>query len=65
MSPEDCLVSATINAADLIGASDELGTIEPGKHADLIAMEGDPMEDVGAFQDVVFVMKGGEVYKNE
>jgi len=65
MSAEDCLVSATINAADLIGVGDELGTIEVGKHADLIAMVSDPMDDVRVFQDVVFVMKGGEVYKDE
>jgi len=65
MSAEDCLISATINAADLIGVSDEIGTIEPGKHADLIAMERDPMADVRAFQDVVFVMKGGVVYMGE
>lgn len=62
MSAEDCLISATINAADLIGVSDELGTLEEGKHADLIAMRVDPMEDVRAYQRLDLVMKGGEVY---
>ena len=62
MSPEDCLISATINAAKLIGVEDQLGTLEAGKYADLIAMPLDPMEDVEAFQFVDFVMKGGEVF---
>tara|TARA_R110002073_G_scaffold118918_1_gene258366 strand:+ start:221677 stop:222993 length:1317 start_codon:yes stop_codon:yes gene_type:complete len=62
MTPEDCLISATINAADLIGATDQIGTIEPGKFADIIAASGDPMQDVSAYQDIVFVMKGGEVF---
>jgi imidazolonepropionase-like amidohydrolase len=63
MTPVDCLKSATVNAADLIGASEDLGTIEVGKYADLVAMERDPMADVGAYQDIVFVMKGGVVYR--
>jgi imidazolonepropionase-like amidohydrolase len=62
MSPEDCLISATINAATLIGAQDQIGTLETGKFADLIALPRDPMEDVTAYSDVVFVMKGGEVF---
>ncbi|MEX0876347.1 MAG: amidohydrolase family protein [Phycisphaerales bacterium] len=62
MTPEDCLISATINAATLIGAQDQLGTLEAGKHADLIALPRDPMGDVTAYQDVVFVMKGGDVF---
>lgn len=64
MSPEDCLISATINAATLIGAQDQLGTLEQGKHADLIAVPMDPMQDVEAYQFVNFVMKGGQVFLN-
>ena len=62
MSPEDCLISATINAATLIGVEDQLGTLEEGKYADLIAVPFDPMDNVEAYQFVDFVMKGGEVY---
>lgn len=64
MSPEDCLKTATINAADLIGVADKLGTIEAGKLADLVGLDSDPMQDVTAYQRVVFVMKDGVVYKN-
>ena len=64
MTPQDCLISATVNAAELIGAADQLGTIEPGKHADLIAMRRNPMDDVRAYQDLDFIMKAGTVYKN-
>ena len=62
MSPRDALVSATRNAAELCGLADELGTLEPGKHADVIAVAGDPLEDVGALEEVEFVMKGGRVF---
>ena len=58
------LISATVNAADLIGMSDELGTIEPGKQADLIAVGGSPLENIDELLDVDFVMKGGEVFKD-
>jgi imidazolonepropionase-like amidohydrolase len=62
MTPEDCLISATINAATLIGVEDQLGTLEEGKYADLIAVPLDPMDNVEAYQFVDFVMKGGEVF---
>jgi imidazolonepropionase-like amidohydrolase len=62
MSPEDCLISATINAAKLIGVEDQIGTLEAGKFADLIALPMDPMENVEAYLSVDFVMKGGEVF---
>ncbi|MEZ6164133.1 MAG: amidohydrolase family protein [Phycisphaerales bacterium] len=62
MTPEDCLKSATINAATLIGVEDQLGTLEEGKYADLIAVPFDPMDNVEAYQFVDFVMKGGEVF---
>jgi imidazolonepropionase-like amidohydrolase len=63
MTLADCLKSATVNAADLIGASDRIGTVEAGKLADLVALDSDPMQDVTAYQRVVFVMKDGVVYK--
>jgi imidazolonepropionase-like amidohydrolase len=56
--------SATINDADLCW-SDKVGTIEPGKWADIIAVDGDPLADVTTLERVKFVMKGGEVVKNE
>ncbi len=62
MSPIDAIRSATVNAADLLGIED-LGAIAPGLLADLIAVAGDPLEDVTVFEDVRFVMKGGTVVK--
>jgi imidazolonepropionase-like amidohydrolase len=63
MKPMDAIKSATINAADLLGEKDKLGTIEPGKLADIVAVDGDPLIDSAAFGKVVFVMKDGIVYK--
>ncbi len=65
MTPLQAIQSGTINDADLLGWSDKVGTLEPGKWADIIAVEGDPMHDVTTLQHVKFVMKGGEVVKNE
>jgi imidazolonepropionase-like amidohydrolase len=61
----ETIKTATVNAADLLGVSDILGTIEKGKLADIIALEGDPQKDVQSFSRVKFVMKDGVVYKNE
>jgi imidazolonepropionase-like amidohydrolase len=61
MRPVEALRTATIHAADLLGVSDR-GRIEAGLLADLIAVRGDPLLDVVAMQNVVFVMKGGRVY---
>ncbi len=62
MPPNEAIRTATINAADLCGLED-VGTLAPGMVADIIALEGDPLEDIGALGRVVFVMKAGEVFK--
>lgn len=64
MPNAEILVTATINAADLIGMSDQIGTIEVGKQADIIATDGSPIDDIKQLLDVDFVMKGGKIYKN-
>ena len=64
VSAADCLVSATIHAADLCGIADQVGTLAPGKLADVIAVRGDPLLDLTVLQDVVFVMKEGTVYRS-
>ena len=61
----ECIKSATVNAADLLGVSDILGSIEKGKYADIIAVDGDPTKDVQVMGKVSFVMKNGVVYKSE
>ena len=63
MSPLAALQTGTINAAELMGWSDRAGALEPGKWADVIAVEGDPLSDVRTLQHVRFVMKAGIVYK--
>ncbi len=65
MSPLAAIQTGTLNAADLMGWTDRVGSIEPGKWADIIAIEGDPLKDVRILQHVPFVMKSGVVYKNE
>ena len=65
MSPLAALQSATVNAADLMGWTAKTGTLEPGKWADIIAVEKNPLEDVRVLEDVKFVMKAGVVYKGE
>ena len=65
MSPLAALQTGTINAADLMGWTDRVGTIDPGKWADIIAIDGDPLKDVRILQHVNFVMKSGVVYKDE
>ena len=64
MSPMEAIKSATMNAADLLGEKDKLGSIETGKLADIVAVDGDPLKDPAVFSKVVFVMKNGMVYKN-
>jgi len=57
------LVSASSLAADAIGMGDKLGALAPGFDADIIALDGDPLTDISAVRRVVFVMRGGVVYK--
>lgn len=61
----EAIHSATVNGAELLGASDQLGSVEKGKLADIIAVDGDPTKDVRVMGKVKFVMKDGVVYKNE
>jgi imidazolonepropionase-like amidohydrolase len=63
--PGDVLISATSLAAESLGLRDQIGTLAPGFQADLVATEGNPLEDITAVRRVVFVMKGGVVYRNE
>jgi imidazolonepropionase-like amidohydrolase len=64
MTPAQAIRAATSSAADLIGRSADVGTVEPGKFADLIAVSADPLQDVRALENVGFVMKGGAVVKD-
>jgi imidazolonepropionase-like amidohydrolase len=63
-TPMEAIRSATVSAADLIGRGNEAGSLEPGKWADLIAVKGDPLQDVAILEKVVFVMREGKVYKD-
>ncbi len=65
LTPLQAIQAATVNAADLLGWSDRVGSLEPGKFADLVAVEGNPLSDVSVLERVKFVMKGGEVIKDE
>jgi imidazolonepropionase-like amidohydrolase len=65
MSPTDCLISATINAAKLIGADEKIGTLEAGKYADIIAVRTNPLEDISILLHVDFVMANGRIIKAE
>lgn len=65
MSPRDALVAATINAAELLGLSDEIGTLAPGKTADLVAVDGDPLVDVSVVERLRFVMARGTVVRDD
>jgi imidazolonepropionase-like amidohydrolase len=64
LTPAQAIRSATFNASDLIGRAKDVGTIETGKYADIIAVSADPLQDVRALENVGFVMKGGVVYKD-
>jgi len=57
--------AATWDASELMGWQDRIGSVEPGKFADLVAVTGDPTTDITELERVKFVMKGGQVFKNE
>jgi imidazolonepropionase-like amidohydrolase len=61
----DVIRAVTSNAAEMLGWDDRIGTIEPGKYADMIAVSADPVADIGELERVRFVLKGGEVVRNE
>ena len=65
MTPVDAIQSATVNAAELLGWAHTAGTLEPGSFADLIAVDGDPLADISQLEHVKFVMKNGQIVKNE
>ena len=65
MTPMQAIHTGTTTAAELLGWSDKMGTVEAGKWADLVAVSGDPLKDITELQRVKFVMKGGSVFKNE
>jgi imidazolonepropionase-like amidohydrolase len=65
MTPMQAIQSATTNAADLLGKSNLLGSLHPGKYADIIAVSGDPLENIRVLENVKFVMKEGKIYKQE
>lgn len=63
-TPIEAIRAATVNAAEVLAWQDRVGAIEPGKFADLIAVDGDPLTDITVLEHVAFVMKGGEVVKD-
>ena len=65
MTPVEALKAATVNAADLLGLANEIGTIEAGKSADIIAVDGDPLQDITVLKQVKFVMARGEVVRRQ
>ena len=65
MTPVQAIRTGTTTAAELLGWSDKMGTIEPGKWADIVAVTGDPLKDITELQRVKFVMKSGSVFKND
>ena len=65
LTPLQSIQAGTVNAADLLGWSGKVGTLEPGAWADIVAVDGDPLKDITTLQRMKFVMKGGEVVKND
>jgi imidazolonepropionase-like amidohydrolase len=65
MTPLQALQSATTQSARMLGVEGDLGRIQPGKYADIVAVEADPTKDISALRTIDFVMKGGVVYRND
>ncbi len=65
MTPMTAIQAATVNAADLLGLASQIGTIEAGKSADIVAVRGDPLADVGVLRQMNFVMAQGRVHRQE
>lgn len=65
MTPLQALRSATTETARLLGAEQDIGSLEPGKYADIVAVGGNPAEDIKALRQILFVMKGGKTYRND
>jgi imidazolonepropionase-like amidohydrolase len=63
MSPMEAIIAGTLSGADNLGKLDELGSLEAGKWGDIVAVNGNPLDDITILQNVSFVMKGGVVYK--
>jgi imidazolonepropionase-like amidohydrolase len=63
MTPAEAILAATVTASELLGMQNQIGTIEVGKLADIVAVPGDPLKDITELQKVDFVMKGGVVEK--
>jgi imidazolonepropionase-like amidohydrolase len=64
MTPMDAIKTATVNGAKLLGKEDVLGTLEPGKYADLVATDTNPLDDIQVLKEIHFVMKDGVVHKD-
>lgn len=62
LGPDQAIIAGTMNAAESIGVANQVGSIEPGKFADIIAVAGDPLSDIKVFRNVKFVMKNGQNY---
>jgi len=65
MPPMEAIKAATINAADLLGMSDKIGSVSKGKSADIVAIDGDPLTDIKTMKNMAFVMKEGKIYTNQ
>lgn len=65
MSPLDAIRSATVSAAEMLGMQGQIGAVTPGAYADIVAVQGDPLRDIGVLKHVGFVMKDGQVFKDE
>jgi imidazolonepropionase-like amidohydrolase len=65
MSPSQAIQTATTVAAEMMGWQDRIGSIEKGKFADIVAVSGDPLKDITELERVKFVMKGGQVIRDD